>query len=437
VFDLERLFLYMTRLPDALALAGIPNISGNFAPREIAYRTGPSGGAVTMGFRLHVWPVMTSLFWASSLLAANDVSSASLEVTADAVQPAGAPVLLMLTVRNTGKLPLRYWWSGPADYPDALDFVAMVAAGGDTKTVPIPLLNGQRPDASGHIREISPGRFLHFPVALRPLPPGKYQINVRGYFGGDAWPAMESGQAITVKIADDGDLLAERDAHVIARVRANDAFAQYVAAKWPRKPVKDALVEDLKGSNVVAADRAAEGLWFGTEPAPEDASIVAEAILHHLHEPDDDCDLGLISKLLGASHKSASGELRSAVDRLANTRSEGRVRDAAVTASNLLSAQPTKTGKRPAQDGGAGNDPGQIARLAALRAMLKSRDPSEREFACCALADFPESEAAVNDLRRAEFDVDFNVRNAARASLLRIDGYRHQNNELPFPTTQP
>jgi hypothetical protein len=395
-----------------------------------------------MDFRFHVCAVIASLFWASSAFAAGEVSSTLLEVTADAVQPAGAPVLLVLIVRNTGKSPLRYWWSGPSDCPDARDFKARVTYQGRGITAQMDLSNGQTADASGRTREILPGRFVRFSAAMRPMPPGAYTIDVLREEDWRNWPTMKAAAAIAVQVSADPDLIAARDSHIIARVRANDPFAQYVAASWPRKVVKDALVEDLKGNNVVAADRAAEGLWFGAEPPPEDGAIVADAIIHHLKASTDGCDLGLMDKLLKTGSQPPSNDVRMAASRLTTAREDGHVRSAAVATLNVP-ARPVKEvwiphqPQPPVPNGGRGTDLVQVARHDAMLKQAQSNDPSDREFACRSLSDFPESLAAVEVLRTAVHDPDINVRMAAIASLDRIAGFRELRNELPFPATRP
>ena len=388
----------------------------------------------------HVLPVVALMAWASSALAANDVCTASLEVTADQVQPANAPILLTLTVRNTGKTPIRYWWSGPSDDPDARDFTATVIDRKSGTSSRMALSNGQTPEAAGRSREILPGRFVRLPAAMPPMPPGDYTVNVVRDADEIDWPSMKVGVAVTVQVIADQDLLAARDHHIIASVRANDPFAQYVAASWSRKPVKDALIEDLKGANVVAADRAADGLWFGAEPSQDDGAIVAGAILHHLNAPTDGCDLGLMDKLLKSGDQSPSDEVRMAASRLIAARHEGHVGFAATAILNL----PTKEVKDiwiprqpPVPNGGRGTDPVQIARHDAMLEMLESHDPSDREFACSALADFPESQTAVDALRKAGHDVDVDVRMAAVAALDRVGQYRGLYHQLPFPATQP
>ena len=96
---------------------------------------------------------------------------------------------------------------------------------------------------------------------------------------------------------------------------------------------------------------------------------------------------------------------------------------------------------QPASNNGRGSDPIQMARHDAMIDLAESGDPSEREWACNALADFPESRWADGALHKAARDPDATVRAAAIRSLDNIDSYFQQRSvlrsKLNDPGTQP
>ncbi|HEY4329450.1 MAG TPA: hypothetical protein VGN88_06920 [Phycisphaerae bacterium] len=67
--------------------------------------------------------------------------SASVRVTAESNSPAGEPIVLHVTVSNTGDVAFSYWFAGPENYPSANHFYA-TATGVDGITRQIEPTNG-------------------------------------------------------------------------------------------------------------------------------------------------------------------------------------------------------------------------------------------------------------------------------------------------------
>jgi hypothetical protein len=378
----------------------------------------------------------------SEVLGAEGVGPvASLEVTAEPVQPADGPIVLTLSVRNTGKVPIRYWCGGPGDFPDAQDYAATIANAKERKPIlHLPLSNGQYTDQSGAARQVTLGRTIHFPAAFPPLAPGVYRITVEGQAQGRhennllaviEWPATHTEKVLQIEVRSDAKLAAQRDAQTIAKVRANDPFAKHIASRWPRQPVRNALVKDLNGEDVVAADRAADGLWGDADPMATDAAIVADVIVHHLKSPEGGCDLGLMDKLLKTSERPTSPKVSAALVRLAAARAPGYVRKKAIDtldlplnrSADLLQPQPPPDGMYHLR----GDEPDaglrqqhDAAAIGSLLELAKSADPKERRIAIRSLGDFPESPAAVAAIRAATEDDSYEVQRAARDTLDRI-----------------
>lgn len=351
------------------------------------------------------------------------------------MQPANAPVLLELVVRNTGPVPLSYWCGGPGDYPDATEFIATISRT-DRPSIPgkSPLSNGQQPDGPGRAFVIAPGRTIRFPAAVRPLlPPGEYDVAVAcapvgrmqdGVVKVVTWPAMTSAKAFHVSVRDDAQLLAGRDQNIVAKVRAHDPFARHVATTWPRRPVRAALIKDLTGDDIVAADRAADGLWGDLAPASVDGPLVAEVILKHLQPPKDGtCDIGLMSKLMQrAEDKPAKSlEVRDALAKLALARPDGPVRDRATAALGLHGASVPNELVQAAMAGAAAAPPSpENAFLRVLLGLARSADAGERKIAYRRLADFPDDPAALHAVRAGVLDDDAECRKQAEATLTLI-----------------
>ncbi|HEY2584794.1 MAG TPA: hypothetical protein VGI81_03390 [Tepidisphaeraceae bacterium] len=358
--------------------------------------------------------------------------AATLEIQGDPVQPANAPVLLELAVRNTGPAPISYWCAGPGDYPDATDFIATISRT-DRPGIPgrSPLSNGQQPDGLGRAVQIAPGRTLRFPAAVRPLlPPGEYDIAVAcdragrmqdGVVKVVTWPAMQSARAFHLSVREDPQLLAARDASIVAKVRDHDPFARHVSSTWPRRPVREALIKDLTGDDVVAAGRAAEGLWGDGLPPGIDLPLIARVILKHLDPPKDGtCDIGLMTKLIRAGDPMGVGAapVRDAVAKLATARIDGPVHERAMAALDLFNRTPPSLTVRPAGDSmrEGGSD-----FLAALIGLSRSADPGERKIAYRRLADFPGEPAAIGAVRGGLLDDDADCRKQAQATLALIE----------------
>src|SRR5689334_3924933 len=123
--------------------------------------------------------VLVSLLLTLGSFASADLApSAMLTVTAAAIKPAGWPVILNLQVYNTGFNSIGYWCGVPDKYPDAQDFVAIVAInnGPQTTRSEVKLANGQQHTGpEGRMRWIVPGQLMRVPAVLPPMAIGTYE----------------------------------------------------------------------------------------------------------------------------------------------------------------------------------------------------------------------------------------------------------------------
>jgi hypothetical protein len=377
---------------------------------------------------LRIAGVVIGLAACISVAASSPRPTASLTIEGDEIQPAAAPVVLKLRVRNTGAARMSYWCSGPGEYPDASDYVATVERVDEAEPPQaIIFTNGQKPGGDGLAMDLRPNRSLTFPVTLGLLAPGRYRITVTGAGSRSnnvlIWPETVSERAFRFEVRHDNELSAARDAEMIARVRANDPFARYLSATWPRRAVRDALVADVTGDDVVAADRAADGLWGDAEPAKVDGPLVARAILKHLKPPPDGCDIGLMTRLTRVSQPVESDELKTAMTKLILARPEGSIRQAAAASLDHVSA---KVATKLLELANAGalpiTDADQRARhdaalLGAMLELARSADRHERKLAYRALVDFPSNQAALDTLRAGLMDPDPECQSVANTAM--------------------
>ena len=363
----------------------------------------------------------------------HNAPAASLRVTADALQPSDAPIVLELTIQNTGATRLSYWCGGPGDYPDCDDFVATVTRRGPAETVArIRLANGQSAGGAGRAFEVAPGASVHFPAALGPLPRGSYKIEVEGAARGRErdglivaadWPATRTLDAIGVEVRDDPRLAAARDAGVLAKIRAHDPFARCLAVTWPRAAVREALAADLTGDDAVAADRAADGLWGDRPPDKSDLPLVARAIDQHLQPPDDGCDVGLMTRLTRFYTGTEPPELEDAIGRLAMARTDGPMGRVAIERFRWAPALDVTTHHFPDWHKDPGNppiiDPHGVLLGTAID-LTKDPDPVERRIGFRSLVEFAKDPAAAAAIRAGLKDPDETCRRLAQAANVRI-----------------
>jgi hypothetical protein len=353
--------------------------------------------------------------------------SALLTLSAPATQPANDPVLLTLTVYNTGYTSLGYWCGGPGDYPDVRDFQVSVHP-----LTPMPLdagslklTNGQRSDGTGAMHWIAPGQTARVPAALAPLPVGKYRIIIQceadgthqdGILRTVTWPALQSARPLEIEIRDEPSLRDARRREILARVRSADPFAQYVAVVFPEPALHDAIAEDLASDNPIVVERAMDGLWGDGPPNQADAPRVFKAIDRHLRPPPGGIDFAMMERLLAAIGTDRSPAARELVAKVAAARPEGRVHQAAVSTLGKIGPKPWIVRTIPPPP------PEQYDRdaIAALIKLAHSMGTQERKLAYMLLAEYPKSPEAVEAIRAGTADPDPDVRALAHQSLNRV-----------------
>jgi hypothetical protein len=250
--------------------------------------------------------------------------SARLDVKIAEATLVGRPVLIEVTVANSGSAPISYWWGGPGKYPNAERFrVALTSNEGKTQEV-VPS-NGQYVEGSGGDLKIAPGESIKVPLAIPALAAGKWTLQVscveeRSFSekaGGARhvnWPAVDktAGGVFTVK--DDAQARERWDKEVLARIRGGtDVFSQHVASCYRIMGVLMPLLGDLSGSDDKAALLAVNTL-FQTQTLPLDTDkAVRKAVAAQLKRDAYKANLNLLACLMGLAGHQPSDRMLEAV----------------------------------------------------------------------------------------------------------------------------
>jgi HEAT repeat protein len=363
--------------------------------------------------------------FAAPIAAGGTVPSATLSIAAEHIQPTDMPIVIILTIKNTGPVPIAYWCGGPGEYPDAKDYCAKLRSidGAESGSNVMRLFNGQQSDGAGRLHPIAAGEVARMPAVLEPLPIGKYQViaGCRAYGHVEhstlrtiEWPAQLTVQPVEIEIRDDPTLRDQRDKQLLSSVRAADPFSHWVAADYPRRAVHAALSEDLMSPNVIVAERAMDGLWGAGAPSETDAPLVLKAIQTHLKPPADGIDYGMMGRLLSAASHDPSPAAQEMVVKATAARPDGKVHELAVRTLEKMRSPVTARRWPPTPPPQDQYDQDAIT---ALIKLLGSQSVSERQLACRLLAAYPKSPQAADALVAAAKDVDPSVRSAAHDAL--------------------
>jgi hypothetical protein len=276
----------------------------------------------------------------------------------------------------------------------------------------IKLRNGQDSSGAGRTRLIMPGSSVRFPASLASPLTGNYRIWISASANSN-WPSMRAIHAALIEVRNDPMLSSARQSELLARVRNNDHFAQFVARAFPTETVTESLRKDLVGNDVIAAERAMDGLWAEDNPPPDAGDVVAQAITAHVDPPRDDFDFALMDRLLGMASHYNTAEIQQSVARAAAARSEGRVHQVAIRVLDRLQV----SGSQPLPQNPAAITANDQAELDALVSLARSLDPQARRIAYRALSKFPANPQAIAALRAGTADTDENARLFVHQSL--------------------
>ena len=201
--------------------------------------------------------------------------SLAVSIHASAIQPADYPVVIALNLTGTDKGPFSYWCGGPGIYPNANIFTAQVTdAKGQTQS--INLENGQYSMGSGRDHEIKPGEVMEVPASLGLLTAGIYHIQVG------------TGPEMKVEVKNDFTLSEKRSQEILSGIHHDDPFQQFIGIHYHLKAIVDALQNDITGSDVALAEKAAQA-FYSLNPKPENLVItITQAMQRQLNSTSTD-----------------------------------------------------------------------------------------------------------------------------------------------------
>ena len=338
------------------------------------------------------------------------------DVTADETQPAGLPVLIEITLTNTGKTTVSYWCGGPDRYPGAHEFSARVTDDRG-KTRAVGLANGQYVMGSGVYRPIEPGEFVILPATLESLPAGSYTIRVG------------KGKSAKVVVKDDPMLVRAREQDILKRIRHGEPFAQHVARIFAGDTLTRGLLQDLLSEDQQLALHAVRTLQGVKRLPPNAGAIVQKSIRMHLDTTETKQNLQsyLLRDLAGVAGKIGTDEAMSGVLAIVHSKMGAETRGAAISflgmfkqeqaakvLHDLLKDKNERVSYEAARTLAYRKDPAAIDFLLALAA---DREHRWRAEAYVLLANFPADERVEPVLKKGLTDSNIFVRSHAEQAL--------------------
>ena len=397
-------------------------------------------------YSMHIISVLV-LSWLAVVAAGapRDEPRATLTVKVQQQQVVGVPILLELTVKNTGTQSIKYWCGGPDSYPGAHRFQAIIVdeRGQEQR---MPLSNGQYWRGSGDDKTIAPDAAVTFPAATAALPAGKYTLRSvvgekEGYQPAPnepmvvTWPAIDAKVMQALELREDPEAQRAFGEGLLGRVRKGEPFALHVAAEYRIAAVLDAMVKDMESDDAGVAVQACEVIFKMSEFPKGLGAVIKRSMLKHLKAEDSQEESDLRSMLAALAAREGSDESLDAVLALVD---DGLPRPhphrcwalqnvqnfeqpkAAETLRKLLTYPDAWVRFKAASGLSRRRDP---AAVPVLVETFKDRTSDERDSALYSLSDYWDDPRAVAAIDQAAKDTDARVRQAAE----RARGYLEDN----------
>jgi hypothetical protein len=338
------------------------------------------------------------------------------DVLTDVTQPAGAPVLIRITLKNTGQTSISYWSGGPGSYPDARYFKAQITDS-KGKTRLADLSNGQVQMGSGRRYTIRTGQSVTLPAALEALPAGSYTIQVA------------NGNSTKLTVKEDIQLNRDRERDILERVRQGEPFARHVAVRFPADSLTHALLHDLLSEERQVALSAATTLAKIEKMPADSGPLVERAVQVQLTAElkRRAQQTNLLVQLAMVAGNVGSDEALSAVLSLARSDLDSQTRGRAVNQlgrfeqkqatevlRDLLRDKNGDVQFEAARTLAGKKDPAAIEVLLAVTSDKKSR---WRAYAYLALANFPSDARAKEAIEKGLDDPEEFARSQAQQAL--------------------
>jgi hypothetical protein len=391
--------------------------------------------------------LITLLLVAADAVPADELR-ATVEVKIDGQPIAGAPILLQLTIKNTGANAFSYWCGGPARYPQGDAFTVLIE---DEKGRwrRIRLSNGQYVQGSGGGIEIKPGDVVAFPAALSSLAAGAYSLrqvhcDAAGYYPGPdhhmvvTWPAMDAEPGLAINVREDAAALRRFGAQLLDRVRRDEPFARHVATEYHVQPVLDAVTEDLLAEDAGVVEGAAATLYHLSEFPKGFGEVVKRSMLKQLRaDPPAKDACSMLAALAGRD--GSDGSLDAVLAYVEAAKAWGEPRWPLQDLSDFKQPAAAAALRR------ALTDPDPLVRFTAAVGLSRRRDPAavpvlvselqrvgsgERVSAVYCLGEYWDDPRAMNAIEAASEDVNAEIRTPARQVLKDMQRREH-------PSTSP
>lgn len=235
-------------------------------------------------------PILTLVLFTLALgfAAPGVLAAVELAVEADGDQPAGGPIILKLTMTNSGKEPVGWWCGGPDVYPGAEHFLIELRDSGTDVWRRAAATNGQYIEGSGSGQKLTNGASIVVPLAI-PIDVKRDSAHVR--VTPRTWPAARPAE-IELSLLDNQTFFDTRRARMIGSIFPGaSAFWRHVAEKYADAVVIDAMLKLVAVDNAPIAQGAARIL--SDQPSlPESAGNALAPLLAQwlprYHQPDQD-----------------------------------------------------------------------------------------------------------------------------------------------------
>lgn len=350
------------------------------------------------------------------------------DIAADDTQPAKSPILLKLTMTNTGKMPLTYWCGLSGDYPPLYRDTKARVTDANGKVSEVQISNGQAELGSGFVKSLAPGDSIIIPAVIGPMPPGNYLIEF-------------SGGSARVTIKDDADLLKKREQDLRARISggniagqdlrtrgSGEPFAEHVVITYPTQSLLESYLRDLSGDDVETAECAVRLLARVPKLPEGTVPFLAKAMDKQFTPLRNRIQRGvMLSELAGLAARIGSDEALELVVKLSHNESGegagigalGLFKQERVTKElhTLLTSKDEISRYYAAQTLAERKDVAAIEVMAAIVSNPKTSS-TLREYGCRALVNFPKDERAEEAIRSCLSDI--HCRDAATEALNRI-----------------
>ena len=273
--------------------------------------------------------------------------SVKMTVSVATAQAQGFPILAHITLQCNMMSPVYYWNGGPDVYPNADYFKAMITdekgriftlysrpqlTSIAIKSPSLELSNGQQQEGIGEIRKVLPGEVVDVPIAISPLPPGKYSIKfgVTTQFSQLSlnipfWsPSLTPPLNFTV--SDKPSATQQLTSALIKKTRADDHFLLDTVLRYNILPLAPQLLTNLTSADYLEADNITKALLqINTEPIGTEQAVAIA--INHMNATTA---IPLVYDLLRLSEKLGGTNLLRSVAHLADVGQNTRARVLAV-----------------------------------------------------------------------------------------------------------